>query len=219
MDTVSWNLKINFPEPFHSFVTVFNFTRLDFPYFKCLFSTSKFTSRCLALSAIPIIVVIVSYFVLAIRLEFIKRSEAQVSGGRIQKLIRNHSFFALLVGYLVLPTVAQVQFSALKCISVSGQSLLYQDTSENCHSIAYKSFYIVNMIFVLVYQSVPLVWFVLLWRSRKESEDQVIHIGKATAPQEGAVTLTYTSFLWRDYKPELRYFEIYEVYKRMFMSR
>ena len=41
------------------------------------------------------------------------------------------------------------------------------DTSIDCDAEKYKSFLALDILLIAVYQSIPLVWFVLLWRHRK----------------------------------------------------
>jgi len=67
-----------------------------------------------------------------------------------------------------------LQFNALDCADLSTPSDVYTnenhvlrvDTSVDCDSAAYKNFAVVNWLLIVIYQSVPLVWFCLLWRVR-----------------------------------------------------
>lgn len=45
-------------------------------------------------------------------------------------------------------------------------NVLRVDTSVDCDSTAYKNFLIANCMLIVIYQSIPLVWFCLLWRVR-----------------------------------------------------
>ena len=74
----------------------------------------------------------------------------------------------------MLPPIAMLQFNALDCadLSISSDSytnenhVLRVDTSIDCDSTAYKNFAVANWLLIAIYQSVPLVWFCLLWRVR-----------------------------------------------------
>jgi len=67
-----------------------------------------------------------------------------------------------------------LQFHALDCVDLSTPAdyfiehgyVLRVDTSVDCNSNAYKNFVVANCLLIVIYQSVPLVWFCLLWRVR-----------------------------------------------------
>jgi len=68
-----------------------------------------------------------------------------------------------------------LQFHAQQCVDLSTSTddlhgdlhVLRVDTSVDCNSVAYQNFSIANVILIAVYQSVPMVWFCLLWRHRR----------------------------------------------------
>ena len=68
-----------------------------------------------------------------------------------------------------------VQFAALNCESLEHGSIsfLRSDSGVDCNSRTFKRFTVVNLCFVCCYQSIPLLWLVLLWRQRhKLNPDQ-----------------------------------------------
>jgi hypothetical protein len=75
----------------------------------------------------------------------------------------------------VLPPVAMLQFHAQQCVDLTTSAedlhgdlrVLRVDTSVNCDSVAYQIFSVANLFLIVIYQSVPMVWFCLLWRHRR----------------------------------------------------
>jgi hypothetical protein len=77
----------------------------------------------------------------------------------------------------VLPPVAMLQFHALDCVDLETPAsaldtqpdrVLRVDTAVDCDSEAYLRFAVANSLLIVVYQSVPLVWFCLLWQHRRQ---------------------------------------------------
>ena len=85
-----------------------------------------------------------------------------------------------MITYLVLPTVAQVQFKGLNCLTLaSGKMYLRVDTTVECSSTSpeYQLLLALTLPFMLLYQSIPLGWAYFLSKHRAELnppvEDQV----------------------------------------------
>lgn len=78
-----------------------------------------------------------------------------------------HINISLMVVFVVLPPVARKQFRALDCVRLEdGSSYLRDDTEIDCDSLNYKKFATINVLLILLWQSVPLVYIVLLYRVR-----------------------------------------------------
>jgi hypothetical protein len=88
---------------------------------------------------------------------------------RRRVLAAQHISAALLVSYLVLPPVAMKHFQALDCIPFNhdGSSYLRVDTAIDCDSSSYQAFRTAVLLFLVLYQSVPVLWFVMLHKQRK----------------------------------------------------
>jgi hypothetical protein len=70
------------------------------------------------------------------------------------KLANQHIYFALLLSYLVLPSVSMIQFNALDCSKVGGHVVLTADTAIDCESNRYQGFFVLNLLIIFIYQSV-----------------------------------------------------------------
>lgn len=54
------------------------------------------------------------------------------------------------------------------CISIAGGRYLLVDSSVDCDSLSYRQFRAPMVVFLVIYQAVPVVWFLLIWRDRKK---------------------------------------------------
>ena len=97
------------------------------------------------------------------------------------------------------------------------------DTSIDCESSIYKSFRVVDGLFIFVYMSIPFVWLVLLARKHKRlavendpaSElDLQEHLAKRNSDPE----LQPLAFLFIVYQPNFYSFEIFEMVSSFFFS-
>jgi hypothetical protein len=143
---------------------------------------------------------------------------------RTTRVRNDHIYFSLVISYLMLPTVAEAEFRGLDCIVVSGNTYLRPDTTIDCSSTAYKRYLGANVFFIILHQTIPLVWFLLLWRDREllNPKKKVTHFSKLITaeplddPRNEMAALQPTHFLWLDYLPEMYWFEILDIYRRLF---
>jgi hypothetical protein len=141
------------------------------------------------------------------------------SDGAYSAIVNQHASMALLWTYLVLPPVANKQLQALDCIPFShdGSSYLRVDTGINCDSAEYKSFVSSVGVFIGIYQSMPVIWFALLYRLRHQlnpesaSDDERL----ALFVRDRNVDLSHLRFLFSDYKTNKWWFEVAEMYRRI----
>lgn len=83
----------------------------------------------------------------------------------------------------------------------------------NCGTVRYKTFSGVNGVFILAYMSIPLVWFVLLYRARG-------HLNPPTSSRDANLVLWMRErdpalgalrFLYMPYRPQFYYWEALEL--------
>ena len=201
LSTASWNFEVTFPAPFGSVLAALAFLQLDLSALDCALRLPPLT-RTLATSLAPLGVFCLDALAYAGRLlhrAHLLRSRRAAGGGdgdddplraaALQKVGNQHVYFFLLVSYLVLPSVSTAQFRALDCIPVSSESelVLRADTSVDCNSRAYKSFWVANVLLIAVFQAIPLVWFALLWRHRRRLDPPAerAHVEVAGARADG----------------------------------
>ena len=103
----------------------------------------------------------------------------------------------------VLPTVLSLQCKALRCITLEYDggivgSFLREDSAISCLSPSYKRFQAVVILGLLVYSSIPLMWFVILWRVRRELNPLDETLESALELRKSHDQLGYLAFLFSD---------------------
>jgi hypothetical protein len=98
-----------------------------------------------------------------------------------------------------------------------GTSFLKIDSSIDCNSTDYKKFQLVASCFVVLYQSIPPLWWILLWCKRSRlnpptgGDDRL-----AQFVRDRDSDLSKLRFLFGTYSPKFYYFECIEMYRRIF---
>jgi hypothetical protein len=109
--------------------------------------------------------------------------------------------------YLVLPPVTLQQFQGMDCVPYEHRSgsFLRVDTSVDCNSASYAQFRNRLALLIVLYQMIPVVWLVLLYRVKdalnpvatKHNEKLSLII------RDENPNLKYLTFLFRDYRPKM----------------
>lgn len=89
---------------------------------------------------------------------------------RRRKIKEQHSFFLLMFSYMIMPPCLLAQLQALSClprIGIENIRYLKMDTSIDCDSSKYQEFIAIDILFVLLYMSIPLIWVFELWKYRR----------------------------------------------------
>ena len=223
--STSLNLDISYPPPFSTLLGMLSVFSLDFLALECFQEDveNRFYTTVFLWSTIPIIFALVIFFVGGVRV-LLHRSSLAVSTNsddelKESKIINQHIWCALLLSYLVLPPVANKQLQSLDCTPFhhDGSSYLRVDTAIDCNSETYESFRVGVSFFIALYQTVPLVWIVLLYRFRgslvpptsNNDHNLALYI------RDRNQGLDALRFLFNDYKCEKYWFEVAEMYRRI----
>jgi len=210
----SWNLDVSFPEPFTSmldFLTVFS---LDFLTLECSqygTTASRYFFKIYCWCCFPIILIIVLALVGLARYFVLPESQSP------KAIINQHIWMVLLVSYLVLPTVANKQFQALNCLHLNKEnmSFLRDDSSIDCNSSDYLNFRSYLICFIIVYQSIPLMWFILLYQYKDKLDRHNRNHDFELYIRDNNRSLDHLRFLFNDYKVKKWWFEVFEMYRRI----
>ena len=105
----------------------------------------------------------------------------------------------------------------MNCVTIAGGNYLRVDTSVVCSSSRYRTFRIVNTVFILLYMSVPLSWLVLLFRlrGRLNPPTSSADAGLVLWMRDRDPTLAPVRFLFTVYQPRFYYWEALELYRRV----
>jgi hypothetical protein len=121
------------------------------------------------------------------------------------ELFAQHTHVSLLIIYVFLPPIANKQFKALNCQELAdGQSYLRANTSVDCNSDSYHKFVILDACLIAFYQSLPLLYAMLLFRVR-------LRLNPHAANMKLALHI-------RDQDQSLRAFKVYYAHANHFYS-
>lgn len=109
-------------------------------------------------------------------------------------------------------------------MTVAEKKYLRIDTSIDCDSAEYQTFMVYDGLFIAAYLSIPLVWFVLLYKERK-SLNPPLGNQEAAHPEEALQAILSTRdsdpqlqplrFLFAIYQPAHYFMECVEMYRRV----
>lgn len=166
-------------------------------------------------SLIPITLAILIICVGVIRSIYIRL----VFGSGVKSLVdvqSLHIWLLLFLSYTVLPPVSNKQLEAFDCIALkSGERYLRADTYINCDDNDYIHFRNVNSIFIAVYQSIPIIWIVLLYRIKDALNPPNSSDDQGLANRDKNPNLASLQFLFRDYRCSKWWFEVVDMYRRI----
>ena len=208
--SVAWTSGTEFPQPFARMLQVMSIFSLDFLDLSCVRNASAFTT-VIVWSLIP-----VALEVFSLLLYVVRRSRAHTRV-EIKEILRQHSSFFFVMTYAVMPPICRYQFQALDCIDIADSEYLRTDTSIDCKSTRFSAFKVLDLILILTWISVPLIWLSILYRKRHRLNPiQAVDLSHALRLQRADKGLNASSFLWEDYQPKFYYWEALEIYRRVF---
>jgi hypothetical protein len=217
VQSVSFNLNVTFPYPYTEITKWLAFIQLDFLNIDCLNGT--FYLNVYLSSAFPMILALVCWLIYGIRylietcLGFINSHHQKEV---LHELYSEHMHAFLLLIYIFVPPVANTQFKALDCQELdNGDSYVRTDTSVDCNSDGYKEFVIYDSILIVIFQSLPLLYIILLCRVRDRLRPKTANPNLALEIRDHDESLKSVQFLFKDYKCNRWYFEISDLYRRI----
>jgi hypothetical protein len=216
------SLSSQYPDPFGKVLAYMSFFSLDFLSIECFANADaeqRYYQTVILYSVAPLLgaLAIVASCGLRLCLTAVLNPRAGVKGANAIK--SQHLWLFLLLTYVVLPPVAMKQLQALDCLEFphDGSKLLRVDTSVDCNSAAYQSFKQTTLVFVAIYQLIPMVWLRLLWARKEQLNPKVSQMdpGLGLYIREKDVSLRSLRFLFDSYRCSNWWFEVVEMYRRM----
>lgn len=124
-------------------------------------------------------------------------------------------WYFLGLTYVVLPPVSMKQLQSLDCVQFShdGSAFLRVDTAIDCQSDSYYEFRNIIIVFIVLYQLIPVLWFYMLWRVRGSLNPPVSAADAKLAiyVRDKNVDLAPLRFLFDSYRCDRWWFEVAEV--------
>ena len=196
--SVSFNLDIRFPEPFATITELLSPVQLDFVNFDCL--RANYYYGVYTASFFPLLLLGLIWAAYLLRLSY--EVVAHFDAAHRQKLFGDHVYMSLILIYLVVPPVANIQFKALSCTTLAdGSSYLRADTSVDCRSSDYKYFQMVDIGLICIYQSLPLIYMYMLVKVRDRLVPKASNVKQQLYLRDADESLHLVRFLVADYLP------------------
>ena len=218
VQSIVWNLNIKFPSPFSDLLSALSLFSFDFLSLECVSDRANQYVSVLLWSGVPIILAIMNLVIYGgrrTRIMAVHDRNVINIGYLRENLAQQHTYFFLMLTYLVLPPVSRKQFQLLSCIDVADGRYLRVDTSIDCDAADYQSFLIMNVMFILLYLSIPLVWLVLLRSYRHQLNPKISNRKNLIDSRKEDPRLRPLAFLFSVYEPRLYLWEVFEMYRRI----
>ena len=218
VQSIAWNLNIKFPSPFSDFLSALSVFSFDFLSIECVSDRANQFVSVLLWSGVPIVLAffnMVIYAVRRTRTVAIYDGSAQNFDLWKENINQQHMYLFLMLTYLVLPPVSRKQFQMLGCVEVANGIYLRVDTSIDCDAPDYQSFLLLDVVLILIYLSIPLVWLVLLHSNRHRLNPKKSSPQKAICTRNEDPKLRPFAFLFSVYEPRLYLWEVFEMYRRI----
>lgn len=213
---------VQYPSPYDELLGLLSVFSLDFLALECFQGDvdDRYFVTVYLWSCLPIIFAALIFVLMLIRLV---RLDIGLNLWRLsdeaKSITNQHMWMFLLLSYLVLPPVAMKQLQALDCIPFGHDSSSYlrADTGINCQSSAYERFRGVVIFFIIIYQSIPILWMVLLYHQRDSLNPVTSNHDEKLALfiRDNNPELASLRFLFHDYHCGKWWFEVAEMYRRV----
>ncbi len=196
---------------------------LDFLALECFQEgvNNKYFTTVLLWCTMPILLAfcILAIGALRVAVKQLLERNAQDTTAATSRIANQHAFFLLLLSYLILPPVSNKQLQALDCVPLdyNGMHILRSDSAIDCGSPKYLRFRAVVILFIMLYQSIPICWLLLLYRERRSLNPSTSNHDTLLAlhMRDQDTSLDSIRFLFNDYVPSKWWFEIVEMYRRI----
>lgn len=123
IQSVTWNLDVQYPYPFDALLGVLSIFSFDFLSTACMFKSSNLLSEVYFWSSVPVILsglILFSYVTYAGR-----------PGSDVEDLRSRHVYYALLLSYLTLPSVSLKQFQVSRDDPTNSNHLTIIDAHDD----------------------------------------------------------------------------------------
>ncbi|GMH74627.1 hypothetical protein TrLO_g1929 [Triparma laevis f. longispina] len=202
-------LAVKFPKVYETFTagisSVFNFNAIGLISVGCIIPQSLygFYGSFLVTTITPIVLSLLLYITTKIQL-------LKLDPYAANKLTSNR--FGLFYGltYLVFASTSTMAFTTFLCTTYGDdeKEYLIADRSVDCNSDFHKKFELVSWVTILIYPiGITALYSYELWKFKDAIKDP--------DKRDDDPKIKHIVFLWRDYRPEFWWFEIYECFRRL----
>ncbi|CAM9106040.1 unnamed protein product, partial [Hapterophycus canaliculatus] len=235
---------VEFPPAYSRFLSWIGVVNLDVGHIftaSCILPAVSFYHRLLLTTLTPLVLAAV----LVLTYWMAKRRVGLGSAGVLaaRAAWSRHMAAGLLLTFLVFTSTSTMAFKTFPCDNeaVRGESYLRADMSLSCDSNEHRFFRIYAGIMIVVYPvGIPLLYAFILWKNRHSLNPRV---GAVVGPVDGEMSMSGRSlgggpdtleeklerrrqdpnlvpsmFLWKDFGPDLYYYEVIECGRRILLT-
>ena len=208
--SISLSADVVFPAPFHDMAGIFGGISLSLLPLPCVIGSNYLLEVFFWSTILPVLVA-VNYATY-----FLRRARHWGDPTFRREGSRLHARITLVMFFVLVPVVLEKELSALVCIPVNGRKYVRDDTSIPCDSQRFRTFAATNIVFIACYFSTPIVFTVLLWRSRELINPT--KTGRQNATDQGdLMAVDRLRFLFAVYTPANYLYEPFEIVRRIFL--
>lgn len=215
--TIPKTLAITLPEPARTLVSTLELTFLN-PFdtfsFACMHSgLGSYDTKLYATMAGVLVICLGNWAIYGVR---VASSGAK---SKIASMYSQHMSAFLIFTYLFYPSLSLMQFNGFTCTNYDGLLLLDEDLSIECNSEKYQRLAALNIMFIVLTQSIPGFYYYRLWRvkaflqppSSRSKQSQL----RARSEREHSKELKPLVFLFKHYDLKWWHFEVIESWRRV----
>ena len=210
IQSVSWTMNVSFPEPFSSFMGLLSLFSFDFLSVPCVFGEPNVFFSVAVWALVPLVLFLANLVV------FLARRKVVSDEDGARALFSRHSFYALVLSFSVLPPVTLKLLQMLDCLEVANRRYLRIDTIVSCSSKKYKTFVILDAVFLCLYLSIPVIWLLMLIREKQWMDPWTSREEQSVRIRNSDPCLAHLRFLFGEYKVAWYFMEPLETYRRIF---
>ena len=202
-------LQIRFPPIFEDFLrwvgTVLNLDALSLVKVGCIVETNFYT-RLLVMTITPLAISAGIFTFAALKQLCVHGEENK------RRVVDRATGLFLVLTYMVFVSVSMTVFFTFGCRTYGDnpERFLFLDQSISCDTPKHYAFQFYALLMIFVYPlGITALYTYLLWSHRGELR---------ASDRDENKNLHKISFLWDDYEPEMWWFEIFECFRRQFLT-
>lgn len=208
-------VNITYPNRYGNFIkgistclSFFNF-HVDFLSSSCIFTHFNHYSNLIATTVIPLVVLCILGITFRVSMRINERTAVSVAD-----TMSRHLYVGLVVTFIVFTSTSTVIFRTFICDTdaIPGKGFLRADLGVECFTSEHTLYSIYAGIMILLYPiGIPFMYFVLLYKNKSS-------LTEPNRDRLGNRSLMPYVFLWRDFKPNVYYFEVIECLRRVLLT-
>ena len=206
MQSVTWSLNIDYPQPFSGMAAWLSIFSFDFLSLECFTGKTDHYQSVLIYTVAPFIMLFAIFGTWGLRRSILYLSDSVIEHELADRLRTEHIYYALIVTYLVLPPVTLRQFQALDCTEYSGEYFIRIDTAISCEDTQFRRFSVLNILALAAYVSILPFWVVTMYKRRHRFNPRTRNLSVKYFVRDNDPSIAPFNFLFAPYRHEVSHF-------------